>query len=130
MADAGGRNGTYYVPCLYRTAVVPSDDQLPAPSSCSLLCLLLHCPSMRVHDRNSLSCRHRLSHHQLSSCSEAESIAFQEVPSVHATARLRPLPAERISPLSLLKRETATCKTSFSLFELFVRTSDPSLHEP
>ncbi|RMY45136.1 hypothetical protein D0863_16101 [Hortaea werneckii] len=35
--------------------------------------------------------------------------AFQEVPTVHATARLRPLPAERISPLSL-KGETATCK--------------------
>ncbi|RMY98669.1 hypothetical protein D0864_04307 [Hortaea werneckii] len=73
MADAGGRNGTYYVPCLYRTAVVPSDDQLPAPSSCSLLPRLLHCPSIRVHDRKSSVPRHRLSHHRLSFCSEAES---------------------------------------------------------
>ncbi|RMY83899.1 hypothetical protein D0861_07218 [Hortaea werneckii] len=54
-------------------------------------------------------------------------IAFQEIPSVHTTARLRPLPAERISPL--LKGETTTCKTSSSLFELFVHTSDPSHHK-
>ncbi|KAI7515042.1 hypothetical protein KC347_g274 [Hortaea werneckii] len=93
MADAGGRNGTYYVPYLYRTAVSTRPKELlglsPSPLSHHIVDIFL------------------------------VGIAFQEIPSVHTTARLRPLPAERISPL--LKGETTTCKTSSSLFELFHR---------